>query len=127
MITGLNPTGVKQLADVKQLLVAQVHHSQTPKPIKVNEIRSLGDAMKKQMETDLRQQMDTYADKLAASWPKEVQVGMVFKKMDSLIEIKEIGISGYTALQFKDGGDFVRNTFSSTVMTAKNGWKFIRT
>jgi hypothetical protein len=129
IVMSLNPNGIKQLTDVKELFVAQVHHSQTPKPIKVDEIRKLTGAMKKQMETDFRQQMEAYADKHAASWPNEVEVGMVFKKLNELIEITEVGIGSYTVLQSKEGGDDnkVINRFTSASMNAKNGWKFIRT
>lgn len=122
----LNTHRIKQLEDIKKLLETALSHPHKRHPIKQGEITGLADAMKHQMKLDLQKMMDDYTNKLAASWPKEIKPGMVFKKLDEMVEIIEVsGIADWKVKVIKDWRDAGTKVMMAGLLSPQRGWKYL--
>lgn len=83
----LNTHGIVQLDEVKRLLLVATQHASKPHPIDLTALENLEHAAKNQIEKGLQGEMEQYYEKIAAGWPAEIKVGMMFKNGERVIEI----------------------------------------
>jgi hypothetical protein len=121
----LNAYKNKQLLDVKALLEARFHTRQFA-PISASEIANLEADMKAHTHHDVQKMMDAYTEKLAASWPKEIKPGMVFKKKNMIVEVVVFFETGWNVKAMIDGKDTGRRHLMPKELTPSNGWKYLR-
>jgi hypothetical protein len=135
----LETHGIVQLDQMKRLLLVATEHAQKPHPVNLSEIEGLERQARSDIDKALQQEMDKYYEKIAAGWPSKVEVGMMFKKGDRVIEIASAEIKSTnpnlkgdaalfhkvkTVKGYSYGGEL---NYGRDELNPKKGWKFLKT
>ena len=89
----LNTHGIVQLDQMKKLLILAVEHPDPDYPFpKIEELDAQVKKSLQQQRAALDKELEQYFQRIAASFPNEVKVGMTFKKVGSNVvyEIKKV-------------------------------------
>jgi hypothetical protein len=135
----LNTHGIVQLDSMKRLIIVATEHAHKPHAVNLAEIETLEHLALSEIEKNLSTVLKARMDKIVASWPNKIEVGMVFKNGDRMVEIAgpqwkstNINLKGDAALCHKV--KYIRNgsyagdsDINLEDLSPKKGWKFLKT
>jgi hypothetical protein len=135
----LNTHSIVQLDDLKRLMIVATEHSHKPHAVSLAEIEKLERVAMTEIEKSLSVALKARMDKIVASWPSKIEVGMIFKNGDRMLEISgpqtkatNINLKGDAALwhqikYIKDNNYTGESRTSLEDLSPKKGWKFLKT
>jgi predicted lipase len=135
----LNTHGIVQLDSMKRLLIVATENSYKPHAVNLAEIEKLEQTALSEIEQSLRMALTARMEKIVASWPNKIEVGMIFRNGDRLLEISgpqtkasNVNLKGDAALWhkvklIKDGNYTGESQINLEELSPKKGWKFLKT
>jgi hypothetical protein len=135
----LNTHGIVQLDDMKRLIVVGTDNYNQPHAVNLAEIEKLERTALNDIQKSLAMFMEARMGKIVASWPSKIEVGMIFKQGDRIIEITgpqtkstNPNLKGdaqlwHKAKIIKDNNYSGDLSYNLEELSPKKGWKFLKT